>query len=654
VKSESLGKRAKCPKCGVAFVLAEDRPTDELADLEALAGGSVNEAEQIAYQVKDTPVYAQPRATAHRQTAPTASAPQSTTSALGEMWTIRKIVGTVLLLAVIVGGYGVKWYMRSERRADREASRLESSSSGSSRVQTEPLPEDFWDRPQPRSGPVRPMLTQLIDGRREARGMAAVRTPATQLRLILPPGNHAPQSVPCVFIAPAGSTLLTGVEFSEDEYEDYFPLLERGMALCFYTLDGSTFDETSEASMNSAVLAYAKSRGGVNNLQDAIDSVLTLSVIDPNRLATAGHSSAGTIAIIGAANEPRISRVAAMAPAIDVMKRVGSFVNGRAMAAFLKHMSPINVSLGSAKVFVYHCQDDDNTPASEAQAFASRNRGNVTLKMGREGGHVGAYYNGLPEIEEWLASEFKLPARKAADGNAAAPRTPEPAPTESAPSPAPTPAPSARAPDPVPSESARTTPPATPPVATPSDSPTPEVDRQIGPRGHGPEVVLDCGAVKARIRVPNSEYLGRGSPQMVSIGHWQMLRTPRWDITVGTTTPALARREFIVGAPADEFGKMHVLGINNRPMGIRVPDGEWTTVDALGGVFSMLSASDSDRGTPTFEVMLLGQSTGQVIMIHIRLAADGEKGLPHVLEWLKTWRMVVPPGRKIEAYQLGS
>src|SRR5690606_18484974 len=168
---------------------------------------------------------------------------------------------------------------------------------------------------------------------------------STTVTLVLPPGEHQAASLPCVFVAPAGSSGVFGVPFGDGEHEDYYGLLNAGMAVCFYTLDGTVQDaqNSHDLLLSLKIQQYLQSRSGLNNLSDAIDTVLASApAVDPQRLAASGHSSAGTIALMAAAYESRIQTSAVMAPVIDLEKRMeGAFDEGApSIASYITESSP--------------------------------------------------------------------------------------------------------------------------------------------------------------------------------------------------------------------------------------------------------------------------------------------------------------------------
>ncbi|MDB5297231.1 MAG: hypothetical protein JWO31_3214 [Phycisphaerales bacterium] len=57
-------------------------------------------------------------------------------------------------------------------------------------------------------------------------------------------------------------------------------------------------------------------------------------------------------------------------------------------------------------MFVYQADDDTNTPAADARAFAAKHRGKVTLERRPTGGYGGAYTKGRGPAMDFLAAKL--------------------------------------------------------------------------------------------------------------------------------------------------------------------------------------------------------------------------------------------------------
>ena len=141
------------------------------------------------------------------------------------------------------------------------------------------------------------------------------------LYFYLPPGDHPPGSLPCVLIAPAGSILITGMDLGEGDRKEHLPYVRAGFAVLSYSLDGHVPDRkaASDAQIRQASQEFLAAKAGLTNAKVALEW-LTARVpeVDADRIYAAGHSSAGTLALLLAENEPRIKKCAAFAPRSDV------------------------------------------------------------------------------------------------------------------------------------------------------------------------------------------------------------------------------------------------------------------------------------------------------------------------------------------------
>ncbi len=153
-----------------------------------------------------------------------------------------------------------------------------------------------------------------------ASGPTNVATMNMTAWVYLPEGVHEPRSLPCVVIAPAGSIIITGMDLGDGDRAEHFPYIAAGYAVLAYSLDGhaDNVSQLSDPRLPPACAQFAAARAGLSNAKAAIDwMVQNFPEIDSARLYTAGHSSAGTTALLLAENEPRIKACSAFAPRSD-------------------------------------------------------------------------------------------------------------------------------------------------------------------------------------------------------------------------------------------------------------------------------------------------------------------------------------------------
>jgi dipeptidyl aminopeptidase/acylaminoacyl peptidase len=140
--------------------------------------------------------------------------------------------------------------------------------------------------------------------------------------------------------------------------------------------------------------------------------------VDPDRIYTAGHSSAATLSLLVAEHEPGIKGCVAFAPASDVEKRLGAqgvaALDGAVpgFADFVRRTSPLtNAARLRCPLFLFHADDDTNVKVEESARFADlvrRTNSRVTFVRVPTGGHYEPMIReGIPRAIAWFQS---LPA----------------------------------------------------------------------------------------------------------------------------------------------------------------------------------------------------------------------------------------------------
>jgi dienelactone hydrolase len=251
------------------------------------------------------------------------------------------------------------------------------------------------------------------------------------------PEPRPPGLLPCVLIAPAGTPLVHGIGLSDGDRTEHKPYVRAGMVVVAYELDGPVPEEAKpdDDVTIRGVAEFVAAEGGVKNAQDALNYVLAkIPEVDPNRIYTAGHSSAATVALHVAQHEPRIKAVAAYAPCTDPEDRLGEGMirdldqRVEGFRSFVRAGSPFrNAAKLKCPVFLFHAPDDFNVRMSETEAFASEVRKtnpkvtfhrSVTLgghydPMIREGIPQGiGWLMNLPEVEKWRPHEISIYASR--------------------------------------------------------------------------------------------------------------------------------------------------------------------------------------------------------------------------------------------------
>lgn len=241
------------------------------------------------------------------------------------------------------------------------------------------------------------------------------------LRVYLPPGDHAPGSLGCVLVPPAGTNLLTGHNIEPSEYtSEYEPYVQAGFAVVHYSLDGGMGKPPEQATGADLEIAYPQFRNsgaGLANGRNAIEFVVQkLPMVNPRKIAAAGHSSAGTHVLLLAEHEPRLSAVIAYAGRViaspDLLALAQNPGVQRAipdLGDFVRRSAPAtHAARLRCPTFLCHAQDDDVVPASDSMSLADtlRQQGtNVTLELVPVGGHFAPMLMvGFPKAVDWLRS----------------------------------------------------------------------------------------------------------------------------------------------------------------------------------------------------------------------------------------------------------
>ncbi|EMI42793.1 alpha/beta hydrolase family protein [Rhodopirellula sp. SWK7] len=248
-----------------------------------------------------------------------------------------------------------------------------------------------------------------------------------QMCVFIPAGEHADRSLPCVLTAPAGTPMLHGVTLEEnDSYDDEtLPYAEAGFVVIQYSLDGglpSGSENVDEDAMTGligeAYPAFKAAGAGVVNGRNAIEFALkSLNMVDPNRISCAGHSSAGSLSLLLAANDHRIHRCVAYAAAYDLESRMGEMTSNILVRTifpgineFIVETSPTNhIDKLDCPVMIFHARDDSNVPFSDAETFVGRIKSagkNVTFETTPTGDHYESMIDpGIPTAIEWLKKD---------------------------------------------------------------------------------------------------------------------------------------------------------------------------------------------------------------------------------------------------------
>ncbi len=251
----------------------------------------------------------------------------------------------------------------------------------------------------------------------KASGSPNVATLNMTIWVYLPDQPHDSGSLPCVVVAPAGSTVFTGMDLGDGDRAEHFPYVPAGYAVLSYSIDGylENPQQAGDAKLAQAAGHFIAARAGLANAKTAIDWMLkNFPEVDPERLYAAGHSSAGTMALLLAENDPRLKACAAFAPRsnteanltpdqLPILRRVISGAN-QVFTTFnpAKHVGEIK-----CPVLLFHARDDSVVPVRETEAFAASLRSagkEVTVELVDSGNHYDPMVSqGIPRAIQFFA-----------------------------------------------------------------------------------------------------------------------------------------------------------------------------------------------------------------------------------------------------------
>jgi dipeptidyl aminopeptidase/acylaminoacyl peptidase len=227
--------------------------------------------------------------------------------------------------------------------------------------------------------------------------------------------------LPCVLIAPAGSRLFHGMSLDVGDRVEHLPYVRRGFAVVAYQLDGTMQDQPTDAQARDAIAKFSDAHAGLDNAAAAINYIeAKIPQIDPKRIYSVGHSSAGTLALQVAQNDPRIAACVAFAPACDLgtrlkrAQRVLETLQSGSYDFFVKLSPDQNIARLKCPTMLFTAMDDRNVPTESVVAFATQLRhtnAHVKLVQVPTGGHYNAMIKqGIPAAIEWMG---QLPAKTA-------------------------------------------------------------------------------------------------------------------------------------------------------------------------------------------------------------------------------------------------
>lgn len=223
--------------------------------------------------------------------------------------------------------------------------------------------------------------------------------------------GKTPEGAPCVLIAAAGSNLISGKSLSKADAKEHLPYAEAGFVVVAYDVSGDPGRDGDD--IRPSVEAFVASEFGVKDALSALELAMAkVPAINKDRVYSAGHSSAGTLALQVAARTSRISACVAYAPVVDLEGAVGKeriesisdVVDGFddfAPYSPLKHAVILNKPL-----FVFYAKDDSKGILDGLSAYRTaleKAKAPCRFSIAETGGHYESMISdGLPQGVKWL------------------------------------------------------------------------------------------------------------------------------------------------------------------------------------------------------------------------------------------------------------
>jgi dienelactone hydrolase/transcription elongation factor Elf1 len=411
VPDNTAGKSARCKQCGQVMKIpapARAQPADpygiaEPAPLHRRVAQS--DSDELAGTRSPRPI---------RKPSKKRDSDRSSTGKV-----VGGVVGAILVV-LFLGLRVAAIYMRAQR-ANNHADGVFPVKTGPSA----PSPLLTVDRngpiavpPLPDPGPGRDILAGITFREVHLPGGSSPGF-AGKMWLYTPSGPHEPRSLPCVMITGAGSNLLTGMDLGDGDRPEHLPYVQAGFAVLAFELDGAVHGKPpSAAELDVAVPRFLAARAGLVNAHIALEFLLAkVPEVDPERIYAAGHSSAGTLAMLFAENEPRIKACAAFAPAIDLEQRFGAHVAQLQRVGIgdlaIRYSPKNNESKLSCPILLFHARDDSSISFTSTEQSAQRLQQlgkDVTLVLVNNGNHYDSMIQqGIPRAIAWFQAKAGMP-----------------------------------------------------------------------------------------------------------------------------------------------------------------------------------------------------------------------------------------------------
>lgn len=221
------------------------------------------------------------------------------------------------------------------------------------------------------------------------------------------------QALALIVVPPAGGDLVSAPALSYADEPEHIPYVQAGHAVVSFTMRG---ERGALGNPDEDILAFKAGRAGVDDAVAAINLALAELPINEDRIYAAGHSSAGTLALLLALEDKRIDGVIAYAPVTDVLAHLGEdnvdAVTQEILAdfrAYVEWSSPLaRVDEFALPMFLFIANDDPTIDLADYQYFISKtgDEARVFSEVVKASGHYQPMIDfGIPKALQWIDTQ---------------------------------------------------------------------------------------------------------------------------------------------------------------------------------------------------------------------------------------------------------
>ncbi len=287
------------------------------------------------------------------------------------------------------------------------------SNTAYSRFSWEQLTLPEWDLLSVEEQVVGPVFRRSVITLSDPSLVGPQSTKAMRLMVYRPDSLIEGDKVPCIIIGGAGSRPFEGMLLGDGDQPEHLPYVHAGYVVVAFDIDGAMDSDGVDV---ASYERFRSAQGGLINARNAFEYARTqLPMVDPQKIFIAGHSSAGTLALLFAEHETRLAGAIAYAPLVDKTKGVPVMLIRLLsqtlpdLPEFLIRTSPsTHEAQLSCPLFLFHAEDDSNVSIVDSKAFVERIRTmgkSVEFKTATTGDHYDSMIDeGIPSALEWIKS----------------------------------------------------------------------------------------------------------------------------------------------------------------------------------------------------------------------------------------------------------